>query len=67
MGSDSTLEMDSEGLPLFRGNPASPPAEGLDVATALEVEQQALLRQDLERCDIRKGSKAARSLKIRPA
>lgn len=39
MGSDNTLEIDSEGLPLFRRNPANPPAEGIDVATALKLEQ----------------------------
>ncbi|MFN9645203.1 MAG: hypothetical protein ACK6BG_08830 [Cyanobacteriota bacterium] len=67
MGSDTTLEIDSEGLPLFRRNPANPLAEGIDGATALELERQALLREDLERCGIQKGGKAVRSPKTRPA
>lgn len=67
MGSDTTLEIDSEGLPLFRRNPANPSAEAIDVATALKLEQQALLREDLERCGIKKGGKAVRLQKTRPA
>lgn len=65
MGSEA-LEIDHEGLPVFRTNPACA-SERLDVATALELEQQALLREDLERCGIQKGGKAVRSLKTRPA
>ena len=63
MGSDTTLEIDSEGLPLFRRNPANPSAEAIDVATALKLERQALLREDLELCGIQKGGKEVRSLK----
>jgi hypothetical protein len=67
MASDTTLEIDSEGLPLFHRNPANPPAETIGVATALELERQALLREDLERCGIQKGGKAVRLRKTRPA
>lgn len=65
MGSDA-LEIDAEGLPVFRTDPACTPVR-LDVATTLELEQQALRREDLERCDIQKGGKAVRSPKTRPA
>lgn len=54
-------------LAQFHRNPANPPAEGIAMATALKLEQQALLREDLERCGIQKGGKAIRSLQIRPA
>ncbi|MCS5692110.1 hypothetical protein NZK33_08960 [Cyanobium sp. FGCU-6] len=60
MGADA-LEIDAEGLPVFRHDAACPPAEGLDVARALEMEQEALLREDLDRCDIQQGGKAVRS------
>jgi len=55
------LDIDAEGLPLFRRDAACPPAEGLDVAAVLEMEQAALLREDLDRCGIQQGDKAARS------
>lgn len=61
MGADA-LEIDAGGLPVFRHDPACPPAEGLDVARALELEQQALWREDLDRCDIKQEGKAVRSL-----
>ncbi|MBM5816171.1 MAG: hypothetical protein FJ083_06165 [Cyanobacteria bacterium K_Offshore_surface_m2_239] len=60
MGADA-LEIDAEGLPLFRRDADCPPAEGLDVARALELEQESLLREDLDRCDIQQGGKAVRS------
>ena len=66
MGSDNTLEIDRYGLPVFRSDPACAP-ERLDVATALELERQALLHEDLERCGIQKGGKAVRSSKPRQA
>ena len=60
MGADA-LEIDAKGLPVLRRDADGPPAEGLDGATALEMEQEALLREDLDRCGIQKGSKAVRS------
>ena len=67
MGSDTTLQIDDDGLPLFQRNPACAVVEGIDVATALELERQALLCEDLERCGSQKGGKAVRSTKTRPA
>jgi hypothetical protein len=46
MGSDA-LQIDSEGLPLFRPNPAAAPSR-MDVTTALRLEQETLHLQDLE-------------------
>ena len=46
MGSDA-LDIDADGMPLFRKDPACAP-ERLDVATALELEQETLHLQDLE-------------------
>jgi hypothetical protein len=46
MGSD-TLEIDAEGLPLFRPDPAAAPSR-MDVTTALRLEQDTLHLQDLE-------------------
>lgn len=46
MGSDA-LDIDADGMPLFRKDPACVP-EWLDVATALELEQETLHLQDLE-------------------
>ena len=40
MGSDA-LDIDADGMPLFRKDPACAP-ERLDVATALELEQETL-------------------------
>jgi len=60
MGAEA-LNIDAEGLPVFRRDADGPSAEGLDVARALEMEQQALLREDLDRCGIQKGGKAVRS------
>ena len=60
MGADA-LEIDADGLPVFRRDPACPPAESRDVVAALEMEQEALLREDLDRCGIQKGGKAVRS------
>ena len=37
MGSDTTLQIDDDGLPLFQRNPACAVVEGIDVATALEL------------------------------
>ena len=65
MGSDA-LEIDAEGLPLFRSDPACVP-ERLDVARGLELERQALFCEDLERCGIQKGGKAVRSTKAMQA
>ena len=46
MGSDA-LEIDAEGLPLFRPNPAAALSR-IDVTTALRLEQETLHLQDLE-------------------
>jgi hypothetical protein len=46
MGSDA-LEIDAEGLPLFRPDPAAAPSR-MDVTTALRLEQDTLHLQDLE-------------------
>ncbi|MFN9630393.1 MAG: hypothetical protein ACK59A_09230 [Cyanobacteriota bacterium] len=46
MGSDA-LEIDHEGLPLFRTDPAAAPSR-IDVTTALRLEQETLHLQDLE-------------------
>ena len=46
MGSDA-LEIDAEGLPLFRPDPAAAPSR-MDVPTALRLEQDTLHLQDLE-------------------
>ncbi len=59
------LDIDADGMPLFRTDPACAP-ERLDVARALELERQALFCEDLERCGIQKGGKAVRSPKTRP-
>jgi hypothetical protein len=45
MGADA-LDIDAEGLPVLRRDADGPPAEGLDGAAVLEMEQAAL--QDLE-------------------
>ena len=55
-----TQDIDAEGLPVFRRDADGPSAEGLDVARALEMEQEALLREDLDRCDVQQGGKAVR-------
>lgn len=44
MGADA-LDIDAEGLPVLRRDADGPPAEGLDGAAVLEMEQAAL--QDL--------------------
>ncbi len=46
MGSDA-LEINAEGLPLFRRDPAVAPS-CMDVTTALRLEQETLHLQDLE-------------------
>ena len=46
MGSDA-MEIDAEGLPLFRPDPAAAPSR-MDVTTALRLEQDTLHLQDLE-------------------
>lgn len=46
---------------MFRRDADGPSADGLDVARALEMEQEALLREDLDRCDVQQGGKAVRS------
>ena len=66
-GTGIAVQIDGHGLPVFHRNPACAVAEGIDVATALELERQALLCEDLERCGIQKGGKAVRSPKTRPA
>ncbi len=60
------LDIDADGMPLFRTDPACAP-ERLDVARGLELERQALFCEDLERCGIQKGGKTVRSPKTRPA
>ncbi|MFM7640290.1 MAG: hypothetical protein ACKO45_01860 [Cyanobium sp.] len=55
------LEIDAEALPMFRHDADGPSAEARDVARALEMEQEGLLREDLDRCDIQQGGKAVRS------
>ncbi len=50
MGADA-LEIDAEGLPVFRRDADGPSAEGLDVARALEMGQEAPLREDPDRCN----------------
>jgi hypothetical protein len=50
------MELDDEGLPLFRPDPADAP-EGIDLAAALRLEQEAQLSEDLGRAGIRKGGK----------
>lgn len=54
------VAIDADGLPLYRTNPACV-MERIDVVTVLELEQQALLREDLDRCGIQEGGKAGRS------
>ena len=66
-GTAIAVQIDGDGLPVFHRNSACAVAEGIDVATALELERQTLLREDLERCGIQKGGKAVRSPKTRPA
>jgi hypothetical protein len=53
------MELDDEGLPLFRPDPAHSPM-GIDVAAALRLEQEAQLSEDLGRAGLRKGGKEAR-------
>lgn len=60
MGAEA-LDIDTEGLPVFRRDADGPSADGLDVARALEMEQEAQLREDLDRCDIQQGGKEVRS------
>lgn len=47
MGSDTTLEIDSEGLPVFRLDPADAPSR-MDVTTPQRLEQETPHLQDLE-------------------
>ena len=53
------MELNDEGLPLFRPDRADAP-EGIDVAAALRLEQEAQLSEDLGRAGLRKGGKAVR-------
>jgi|688.fasta_scaffold2123867_2 hypothetical protein len=53
------MELDDEGLPFFRPDPADPP-EAIDVASALRLEQEAQLSEDHGRAGLRKGGKAVR-------
>lgn len=46
MGSDA-LDIDADGMPLFRPDPAADPSR-MDVTTALRLEQDTLHLQDLE-------------------
>jgi hypothetical protein len=41
------LDIDADGMPLFRPDPAAAPSR-IDVTTALRLEQQTLHLQDLE-------------------
>ncbi|MFZ0409054.1 MAG: hypothetical protein WAM11_13220 [Cyanobium sp.] len=43
------LDIDADGLPLFRPDPAAAPPR-IDVATALRLEQEALALQGLDHC-----------------
>jgi hypothetical protein len=53
------MELDDEGLPLFRPDPGDA-REGIDVAAALRLEQEAQLSEDLGRAGLREGGKAVR-------
>jgi hypothetical protein len=53
------MELDDEGLPLFRPDPAHSP-EGIDMAAALRLEHEAQFSEDLGRAGLREGGKAVR-------
>ena len=53
------MELDDEGLPVFRPDRADAP-EAIDVAAALRLEQEAQLSEDRGRAGLRKGGKAVR-------
>jgi len=53
------MELNDEGLPVFPPDPAHSP-EGIDVAAALRLEQEAQLSEELGRAGLRKGGKAVR-------
>lgn len=53
------MGLDDEDLPVFLPDRAVAP-EGIDVAAALRLEQEAQLSEDLGRAGLRKGGKAAR-------
>ena len=58
------MELNDEGLPVFRPDPADA-LERIDVAAALRLEQEAQLSEDPGRAGLRKGGKAVRSLSDR--
>jgi hypothetical protein len=53
------MELDDEGLPRFRPDPANHP-EGIAMAAVLRLELEALLNEDPGRAGLRKGGKAVR-------